>query len=101
MGDGKLVTKGLKTDFAGDVNLFGHETSPNLDDLKEEYRNLLEYISACCRSFKCSYIQDQCSIMGDLLEITTKLCQRIRNYHTSQRKSLQISCTDKINNRIK
>ena len=37
MRDGKLVAKGLKTDFAGDVNLFGHETSPNLDDLKEEY----------------------------------------------------------------
>ena len=26
--------------------------------------------------------------MGDLLEITTKLCQRIHNYHTSQRKKL-------------
>ena len=88
MGDGKLVTQGLKTDFAGDVNLFGHETRPNLDDLKEEYRNLLEYISACCRNFKCSNIQDQCSILGDLLEITTKLCQRIRNYHTFQMKKI-------------
>ena len=88
MGDGKLVTKGLKTDFAGDVNLLGHETSPNLDDLKEEYKNLLEYLSACCRSFKSSNIQDQCSILGDLLEITTKLCQRICNHHTSQRKKL-------------
>ena len=88
IGDGKLVTKGLKTDFAGDVNLFRHETSPNLDDLKEEYRNLLEYISACCRNFKCSNIQDQCSILGDLLEITTKLCQRIHNCHTSQKKKI-------------
>ena len=35
MGDGKLVTKGLSSNFCGDVNLFGHETSPNLEDLNK------------------------------------------------------------------
>ena len=51
MGDGKLVTKGLKTDFVGDVNLFSHENNPNLEDLKQEYINLLDYISSSCRAF--------------------------------------------------
>ena len=88
MGDGKLITKGLKTDFAGDVNLFGHGSGPNLEDLKQEYSNLLNYISACCRSLKCSSSQDQLNILADLLDITMKLCQRIRNYHTAQKKKL-------------
>ena len=88
MGDRKLITKGLKTDFAGDVNLFGHESGPNLEDLKQEYSNLLNYISACCRSLKCSCSQDQFNILGNLLDITMKLCQRIRNYHTAQKKKL-------------
>ena len=30
MGDAKLVTKGLNANFSGEVNLFGHETNPNL-----------------------------------------------------------------------
>ena len=33
MADGKLVTKGLKENFSGDVNLFGHETNPNISEL--------------------------------------------------------------------
>ena len=88
MGDGKLVTKGLKTDFVGDVNLFGHENNPNLEDLKHEYMNLLDYISSSCRAFKSSNSQDQANIIEDLLEINTKMCQRIREYHTVQRRKL-------------
>ena len=34
MTDGKLVTKRLKENFLGDVNMFGHETTPNLEQLK-------------------------------------------------------------------
>ena len=36
MGDGKMVMKGLTTNFERDVNLFGHEKEPNLNDLKTE-----------------------------------------------------------------
>ena len=45
MGDAKLVTKGLKTDFCGDVNLFGHEQNPNLQQLKNYLDKRIEFIS--------------------------------------------------------
>ena len=45
MGDAKLVTKGFNTNFSGDVNLFGHETNPNLDNLKEYMERRIDFIS--------------------------------------------------------
>ena len=33
MADGKLVTKGLRNEFSGDVDLYGHETEPNIFEL--------------------------------------------------------------------
>ena len=44
MADGKLVTKGLKENFCGDVNLFGHEIDPNINDLDNEIQRHLEYM---------------------------------------------------------
>ena len=41
MADGKLVTKGLKENFCGDVNLFGHEINPNINDLENEIQRHL------------------------------------------------------------
>ena len=35
MADGKLVTKGLRNEFSGDVDLFGIETEPNISELKK------------------------------------------------------------------
>ena len=35
MADGKLVTKGLRNEFSGDVDLFGYETEPNISELKK------------------------------------------------------------------
>ena len=88
MGDGKLVTKGLKTDFSGDVNLFGHESNPNLDALKDEFHNLLEFISNCCTTLEDKESGDKFNTLEDLLEINTQLIQKIRTYHTCQRKKL-------------
>ena len=51
MADGKLVTKGLKENFCGDVNLFGHEIDPNINDLDNEIQRHLEYISNCTCNF--------------------------------------------------
>ena len=39
MADGKLLTKGLKKDFSGDVDLFGHEEQPNLQDLRQYWKS--------------------------------------------------------------
>ena len=51
MADGKLVTKGLKENFCGDVNLFRHEIDPNINDLENEIQRHLEYISNCTCNF--------------------------------------------------
>ena len=45
MGDGKLISKGLTTNFEGDVNLFGYENCPNLDDLITDLHKKLGVIS--------------------------------------------------------
>ena len=39
MADGKLVTKVLRNQFSGDVDLFGHETEPNILELKNSLRS--------------------------------------------------------------
>ena len=59
MADGKLVTKGLKENFLGDVNMFGHETSPNLEELKSTLESHIMYIGKCSRSFKECNVGDQ------------------------------------------
>ena len=69
MADGKLVTKGLKESFLGDVNLFGHETTPNLAELKSTLESHITYIGRCCESFKgCNYA-DQYEILLELLQM--------------------------------
>ena len=88
MADGKLVTKGLKESFVGDVNLFGHETSPNLDELKSTLQSHITYIGRCCRSFKECNSADQYEILLELLEMNTQLLSKIRTHNSAQRKKL-------------
>ena len=45
MEDGKLIFKYLTTNFEGNVNLFGNENCPNLDDLITDLHKKLEVIS--------------------------------------------------------
>ena len=44
MGDGKLIAKGLKMNFEGDINLFCHEDNPNLQKLITELKDKLEFV---------------------------------------------------------
>ena len=88
MADGKLVTKGLKESFLGDVNLFGHETTPNLAELKSTLESHITYIGRCCESFKgCNYA-DQYEILLELLQMNTQLLPKIRAHNSVQRKIL-------------
>ena len=88
MADGKLVTKGLKESFVGDVNLFGHETSPHLDELKSTLESHITYIGRCSQSFKeCNYA-DQYEILLELLQMNTQLLSKIRAHNSVQRKKL-------------
>ena len=45
MADGKLVAKGLKMNFEADINLFGHETNPNLEKLIHEMKSQLDFVA--------------------------------------------------------
>ena len=88
MVDGKLVMKGLKESFLGDVNLFGHETSPNLAELKLTLESHITYIGRCCESFKgCNYA-DQYEILLELLQMNTQLLSKICAHNSVQRKTL-------------
>ena len=42
MADSKMVTKGLQSNFCGDMDLFGHEILPNLTDLQEKINTKME-----------------------------------------------------------
>ena len=88
MADGKLVMKGLKESFVGDVNLFGHETSPNLDELKCTLQSHITYIGRCCQSFKECNAADQYEILLELLQMNTQLLSKIHSHNTVQRKKL-------------
>ena len=88
MADGKLVTKGLKESFLGDVNLFGHETSPNLAELKLTLESHITYIGRCSQSFKGCNFADQYEILLELLQMNTQLLSKICAHNSVQRKKL-------------
>ena len=88
MADGKLVTKGLKENFCGDVNLFGHETEPNLRELGNEIQRHLEYISNCTCNFpKCSD-SDKYQMLTDLVNVICSVVKKIRKFVTQEQKRL-------------
>ena len=88
MVDGKLVTKGLKENFFGDVNMFGYEISPNLEELKSTLHSHITYIGKCSRNFKECNVADQYEILLDLLQMNTQLLCKICSHNTLQRKKL-------------
>ena len=76
MGDGKMVMKGLKTNFEGDVNLFGHEKEPNLNDLKNEIDNKLEYIFRCVKRFPNITVHDKYETLLDMITMLTDVLDK-------------------------
>ena len=89
MADSKLVTKGPKTDFLGDVNLFGHEPNPNLQNSKDELRNKLDFISNTCKSFDNLSNSDKYRVLLELTGLCTEINQRIRTYNLTHKMKLQ------------
>ena len=88
MGNAKLVMKGLNENFCGDVNLFGHETNPNLENLKDYMDRRIDFISECVHKFKDSQNCDRFNILSDLTDLITKMNQRVWNYHKSENQKL-------------
>ena len=89
MGDGKLVAKGLKMNFEGNINLFRHETNPNLNQLIQELKSKLEFVAKNCVKFLASIPHDQLGILQDLLTVVTDLIHRVKLFHRSERRKLE------------
>ena len=88
MADGKLVSKGLGSNFLGDVNLFGHETNPNLRTLEDELWKYVCFVSDSVRK-TCTVPQcDRYTNICEITEIMTTLMHRIREYMELKRKKL-------------
>ena len=97
MGDGKMVMKGLKTNFEGDVNLFGHEKEPNLNDLKNEIDNKLDYVSRCVKRFPKITVHDKYETLLDMITMLTDVIRRVKNFHKTEEKKLNTYMKQKEN----
>ena len=89
MADGKLVTKGLKEHFCGDVNLFGHEVNPNIAELKEEIQKHLNFVSQSLVNFKICDEVDKYGMVRDLTNCITGLIGQIRKFVSHEQKRLR------------
>ena len=89
MADGKLVTKGLKENLCGDVNLFGHEIDPNINDLENEIQRHLEYINNCTCNFGLAEPSDKYHMLSDLLNVITVVIGKIRKFRSNEMKRLK------------
>ena len=63
MADGKMISKGLGDHFTGDIDLFGHEINPNLNELRDDLENHLNIISKNIFTFQEATISDQYFIL--------------------------------------
>ena len=89
VADGKLVTKGLKENFCGDVNLFRHEIEPNINELENEIQRHLEYISNCTCNFGLTEASDKYYMFSDLLNVMTVVIGKIRKFGSNEHKWLK------------
>ena len=97
MGDGKMVMKGLKTNFEGDVNLFGHEKEPNLNDLKTEIDNKLHYVSNSVKRFPEITLHDKYETLVDMITMITDVIRCVKNFHKTEQKKLNSYMKQKEN----
>ena len=85
MADGKLVTKGLRKEFSGDVDLFGHETEPNVLELKKFLEKQLDFICNVVENFLDSTAEDKFSAILELVEMVTQMIQNVREIYVRER----------------
>ena len=71
MADGKMVTKGLESNFRGDMDLFGQKNLLNLTDLREKLNTEMELYSKCAINYTSGLDGDK---FTTLCEIGDSLC---------------------------
>ena len=89
MADGKLVTKGLRENFCGDIDLFGHEENPNIEDLRNYLSKQLNYICTTVDNFEGSTSEDQFTVTFGLSDMLCAMIRKVRNFCEMERKKLQ------------
>ena len=95
MAYGKLVTKGLRNEFSGDLDLFGHETEPNVSELKKFLEKQLDFICNVVENFLDSTAEDKFSAILELVEMVTQMIQNVREIYVRERQKLQKFLTGK------
>ena len=89
MADSKLVTKGLRENFCGDIDLFGHEDNPNIETLCNYLSKQLKYISTTVENFDGSTSEDQFTVTLGLSDMICAMIRRVRNFCELEKKKLQ------------
>ena len=79
MADGKLVTKGLRKEFSGDV------TEPNVLELKKFLEKQLDFICNVVENFLDSTAEDKFSAILELVEMVTQMIQNVREIYVRER----------------
>ena len=88
MADCKRLAKGLRGDRMGDVNLWGHEKRPTLDDKLQAFRQDTQSINHQIQSLpNANILQCHIDLKYVLKLITSKICD-VREIENSQRKRL-------------
>ena len=89
MADGKMVTKGLQSNFRGDMDLFGHEILLNLTDLQEKLNTEMELYSKCAINYTSGSDGDKFTTLCEIGDSLCGMIEKIRNFHYEQRKKLK------------
>ena len=89
MADGKLLSRGLGDNFTGDINLFGHETNPNLQKLQNELSNHLDIIANSINADEDINSVERFNRIAYISSVMAKLCHRIRVYIWNKYKKLK------------
>ena len=88
MADGKLVTKGLRENFCGDIDLFGHEDNPNIEDLRNYLSKQLNYICTTVDNFEGSTSEDQFTVTFGLSDMLCAMIRKVRNFCGNGKKKI-------------
>ena len=89
MADGKLIGKGLGDNFTGDINLFGHESKPNIKELQSALGRHLKFISDSISIHRHLNKDDKTTNLKELAVSLTKLVSDIKATMTENRKKLK------------
>ena len=89
MADGKMVTKGLQSNFHGDMDLFGHEILPNLTDLQQKLNTEMELYSKCAINYTNASDGEKFTTLCEIGDSLCGMIEKIRNFHHEQSKKFK------------